>query len=464
MAKKSSSIAFLLDDRVSHDRVSILVRLLNQLAPHFELELIKSAETTEAQLLQKFTDTQYPLILAPLHRYFPWTRLENLLGVNRTSGPTLAGYFCEPIPSFQLPSPEGHSRRIILDFAHLEGNDLRILVNSLCIDRQRLGLTSLLESNTPLFSENWYENKGTGYLIDAVLGTHEISNGWSLRFPAIRIVLSALWALIFEEGSGRRDAPPPSDSTKRPPRAYFQAGSDSKLLVFRLYYPLAGVGNPKDILKAFWPDSHGSTESAQLLLRFGDFLRVHLIKETSEVELTVGFFPSACSEKAPQKLHTLWIEPLTSKLIEDPPYQLQSPSFPHIKPLRSLQPIGTSPSQDLALLQAAEKIKELRSIIEAKDLKIQELKTGGVGTAQPLPPVDAEGLLDAFQQKYFEAKYQIRKFEQRIQEIEKSGAAPGEMEDLQEKMKVLTQREREWVKRLASTLLAFRNDKPKANE
>ena len=121
--------------------------------------------------------------------------------------------FCEPRPFFDPPQPTGHLRQIILDFAHLNPHELLILVRSLVDENSRSGLKPLLEPNTTIYCESWYGGQGQGNRIDHVLGLYEVSRStWLKRSSAIRIVLSALWSLVYEEST-----PNPARSKRQKP-------------------------------------------------------------------------------------------------------------------------------------------------------------------------------------------------------------------------------------------------------
>jgi hypothetical protein len=385
--------------------------------------------------------------------------------MNRTSGPTFAGYFCEPIPFFQVIDLTSRSRKIILDFHYLSPAELTLLMRSLILDTQRAGLRPLVDAQTPLYCESWYGNQGQGTRIDHVLALPEIAKSeWIKRAPEIRILLSALWGMIYEEGPGKSETA--ASAIQRTPKAYFQIAASGQCLVFRLYYYTVPQCLPKDAVKLFSPDKSAPSKASQLLLRYSDFVRVHTIQETSDIEIVVGLFPSAPSEKAHDFVHTLWIEPLSARLISEPPYEAPSPANPHLRALPTvsapdnkprLVPTDPSGAKDRAIIDATSKIKDLRKKIEERESMIRELRSGGVGTAPPLPPPDAEGLLEAFQQRYFDARFQIRQFEVQIQEIEKKGGSPKEIQTLRLKMEALINREKAWIKKLVGTLETYKD-------
>jgi hypothetical protein len=359
-------------------------------------------------------------------------------------------------------------RRIILDFTSLEANEIANLLGSLAIDSQRSGIRPLLAAQTPIYSDTWFGNQGQGARIDQVLSIAEIAkSNWSKRAPSIRILLSAFWSLIYEEGSGKSELVQ-ANAGKSSPKAYFQIAADSNALCLRLYYYTLPHLSPKDALQQFWPNSNTPSRASQLLLRYADFVRIHSISETADVEIVVGLLPSAPAEKSIDNFRTLWIEPLAAKLLNSPPYEAPDPKSSGIRPLPPVASVassipitsteaqdGTSKSQR-ALASATAQILDLRKKLTEREDKIQELRSGGVGIANPTAPPDAENLLEAFQQKYFEAKFQIREFEIQIENLRKNGGTPEEIRELKLKMEALMNREKAWIKKLMGTLEEFR--------
>lgn len=470
--EKNLSIIFVLDERVSHERIAVLSRSIQGLMQNFTVEIIKGNEISEAQILEKMQTSAPHLILLPLHRYQSWNRIEGALGLNRTQGAAYAGYFCEPLPLYQLPDPNGQNRRIILDFVHLSALEIATLVRSLILDTRRTGLRPLLDANSLIYCESWYSNQGQGNRIDHVLGLPEISNTpWAKRSSSIRIILMALWTLVYEEGPGKTETVQAGGA--RPPKAYFQLGADNQSLVFRLYYYTVPHALPKDVVQQFWPDQTVSTKAAQLLLKYSDFVRVHSIQETSDIEVVIGLFHSAPSEKNHAQARTLWIEPLSARLISEPPFEAPGPQSPLLRALptvsfsdaklRVVDPNAGAKdaSRNRVILDATAKIKELKERVNEKEATIRELRSGGIGTAQPLPPPDPESLLEAFQERYMDARFQIRQFEVQIAELEKRKATPQEIETLKQKMDALMNREKAWIKKLMTTLEVFKDSQKK---
>lgn len=87
--------------------------------------------------------------------------------------------------------------------------------------------------------------------------------------------------------------------------------------------------------------------------------------------------------------------------------------------------------------------------------------------AEPNPKTsqesDPEELLEAFQKKYFEAKYQIRQFELQILDLQKRGSSPEAIKELQLKMEALLNREKAWIKKLMGTIEIFKEAKKKGS-
>ncbi len=468
-----ASILLITDERLSNEKAAILIRCLSRVRQNFTIETIQGHEITEEQLVQKLKQAKVQLILLPLHRYQTWNRIDGLLGTRRTSGPTVAGYFCEAVPFFALTDPTNQQRKIIFDFLNLTAEEILILVRSLLQESERSGIKPLLPPNTPIYCENWYGCQGQGNRTDYVLNIPEIiKSDWIKRSSSIRIILSALWGLVYEEGPGKVGYGQTSGSTIT--KAYLQLAASKQCLIFKLFYYTIPHQTPRDAIKQFWPDKTKPARPGQLLLKYADFLRVHTIHETSDIEIVVGLFPSAPAEVAPDQIHTLWIEPLSARLVSEPPYEAPGPHAPHLRalPVVSLESpkprivdklkSGPDPANDRIVHEATSKIRELKAVIREREATIQELRSGGVGSSPPLPPPDAEGLLEAFQLKYFEARFQIRQFEIQIHEIQKKGANSEQVKELRLKMEALANREKAWIKEIMKTLENYHqsNQKP----
>jgi hypothetical protein len=471
VSEKAGSIAFVIDERVSRERGALLTRIINSLRSVAQVELLGSG-ITEEELLKKLEVQSYQLVLVPWYRYMAWSRVEAFYGLTRTSGPTFAGYFCEPLLPYELGEQADHLRAILLDYSNLNTREAVLVTKSLLKDTRRTGIRPLLEPSTSIYCENWYGNQGLGLRIESILSLPEIANTieWSRRANCIRLCFMALWSLVYDSGPGKSELNQATAGS--PPKAYFQIGVDSHALVIRLCYSMPGW-TPKDALSEFWPNAKDATRGSQLLLKYADLVRVHSITGTLDVEVTATLFSSAPSERENQQVHTLWVEPIAVSLVSEVPFEAPNPNSPQLKPLpgvslNELKPRVSPEESDQAIrakerfiFEAATKIKALKDQISEKDEMIRELKIGGIGTSAPLPPADAENLLEAFQERYFEARLQIRQFEIQLNETS-SFAQKHELEALRTRMNNLIVREQGWIKKLAATIEMIRNERRKS--
>jgi hypothetical protein len=495
-SNRSGVIAIMVDERLSRERGAILTRIINSLRQFTKVELL-GGSITEDQLIKKMETTNYDLVLLPWYRYLSWSRAEAFWGLTRTSGPTLAGYFCEQLLPYEIGEHAEHLRGIFLDFANLQTGEVHTIFKSLYKDVHRSGIKPLIDPDAKIYVEHWYGNQGLGTRIDSVLGLSEFQDpAWAKRTSAMRICLSALWSLIYEDGPGKTEFN--QLTTANVPKAYFQIAADREVAVFRLGYSLPNSSS-KDAIAVFWPNPKLPAAPAQLLLKYADFVRVHSVAGTNDIEVVVGFFPSAVAEQAHGQVHTLWVEPIAANLFTEPFFEAPGPNSPRLRPLphgsayvkdprdnniRAVNSPGSAANQNSGPIlrpstgaanqnsglvprpvttttaateeQPTAKIIELLSIIQKREATIQELKSGGVSTAQPLAPPDPESLPEAFQERYFDAKYQIRQLELEIVALEKRNATPEEINNLKQKMAALANREASWIRKLASTIETFR--------
>jgi hypothetical protein len=469
LPRKPGTVLLVLDERLSREKTVLLNRVINTLRTFTTVEVLPGT-VEETALLAKMEKGNYDIAFLPWHNYLSATRVEAHWGLTRTSGPTVAGYFCEAVYPKDLSEHPENLRAILFDFANLQSAEIAVLVKSLQKDSLRSGIKPLLDLDAKIYVENWYGSQGLGNRVDSILGLSELSDAkWMKRSNSMRICLNALWSLIYEEGPGKGDLTPNLFA----PKAYFQVACDRDKTVFRLCYTTTNGCSPKEAMTGYWPNSKSPTSPTQLLLRYGDALRVHTFANTQDIEIVVTFFPSAPSEQAHGQLHTVWIEPLAQNLFTEPAYEAPGPASPRLRPLptgmsaevtqlRSLQAsLQTAPQPAQANSGELAKVIELQSILQKKEETIQELKSGGVGTAAPLPPPDAESLLEAFQEKYFDARFQIRQLELEIVALEKRGATPEELTNIRQKMEALANRESAWIKKLAGTIEMFKTARKK---
>lgn len=452
LPRKPGAVCVVLDPRLSRERTALLNRVINTVLRTFTTVEVLSEKTTEEKLLQAMESKKFDLAIVPWHSYLEWNRAEAFWGASRTSGPTLVGYFAEPLPRSSLGECGERMRGIFLDFMNLSGKELSLLVKTLQKDELRSGLRPLVDPDAKIYVENWYGSQGLGSRIDSILGLPEFTADprWAARGNAMRICINAFWSLVYEEGPGKG-----AQAATSSPKAYFQVACDRETAIFRICYQMPNW-TPKAALANFWPSGNSPTSATQLILQYADFARVHTFTNSPEIEIVAGFVPSAPSEYAHGQLHTLWIEPLAETLFSETPGEAPGPANPRLRPLAN-----ASQPQDTALRAVSPNVIELEAKLKEKESQIQELRAGGVGTAGPLPPPEPEQLIEAFQERYFDARFQIRQLELEIVAMETRGATDEEITNIRQKMEALANRERVWIKKLADTLATYKSAKRK---
>lgn len=397
---RRGKISFVLDERLSRDRMKSITRIAAALRPFADVDVLPGT-TTEEDAIKKTQEQQYSLLLAPWYRYAEWKRVDALFGQNRSQGPTFAGYFADSLKLKDLKEPPPYFRSILLDFYQATTEESALLVRSLAFDELRSGVRPLLKPDTPVYADLWSAQASLGSKVDVVLSLPELQNtDWLKRSMAIQICMNALWSMV----------------TQGSQKAIFQVGVDPQCLVLRVCTEISGFSTPKELVKGFWKNGEAGAHPVQVIQQFSDFFRVHPIADTRDVEITIGFLASAPSEKTPHEFHTLWIEPIARDLvIENPMTMKQSPwirmlpSTPVIPARATTDP--NADRKDKFLFEAAQKIKEMRKELAEKDETILELKSGGIGTAAPAAafaaPPEAEELLETLQERFLDLEHEI---------------------------------------------------------
>jgi hypothetical protein len=289
---------------------------------------------------------------------------------------------------------------------------------------------------------------GLGFRIDSILELNEIaSTHWNKRANTIRILMSALWSLIFDNGPGKADRG--KMGSEKPPRGYFEVSADTQGLGLRLCYVEPGW-KVKDVLHQFWPGALTPSTAGQVLLQYADFLRVHVDPENSEIEVTVMLYPSAPSERANDSLRTLWIEPLShltrlERFTEAPETQES-----YHKPLVT--------NHDL-IGRAAEKIDLLKKELSEKTGEIQNLKSkGNISENIFIYPAGLNGdqLLEIFNRRVTESKMKIKSLQSQILLLRKDRNEDRlEATRLMQEIREHAASQKSWITKISETIESY---------
>jgi len=471
-------ILFMPDESLPKERQRAVAQTMSILRRFAKVEFL-DGHTHQRDVLRRIEKLHFDLLLVPWHRYLKWNKVDGHLGLTRDSGTAFAGYFGDAIDAGAIEEISSRIRMILLDFYQLRSQELNRIILALAQDTWRSGIRPLVDFGTKIYSESWYGHLQRDTRSDVILKLPEVVEGdWVARRNSIRICLSALWSLVYEEGPGKGTFIQAMSGVA--PRAYFQLGASAQALFLRLCYSKPSW-NSVDVLKAFWPGTQAPSSSSQLLLRFADFVRVHTITEQKELEVVVGFWKSAPAEKDFHQLRTIWVGPLSERLVQDIPYESPGPQAPHLValPTPELENPGTA-KKDAITVRAGAKpqpmveasvtnVRQLMQEIESQKKRIDELKAGGVGSPHTFKIPEAENLIEAFHERFFEAQYQIRQFQLEIMAIQdgEGGAnqPPEKINDLKRRMQELAEREKGWIESLGKILHEVKKNRqgPKAS-
>jgi hypothetical protein len=193
------------------------------------------------------------------------------------------------------------------------------------------------------------------------------------------------------------------------------------------------------------------------------------VGETHDVEIVAALFKPAPADKAPEQIQTLWIEPLSSKLFEELPYEKPGPNKPHLRPLTAAIPQRPDEVASAARAQSIEElniqIRELRRALREKEVQVDELRAGGLGK-QAAPP-DADGLLDAFIEHFYSARLRVQGIQSKIAETSAASSNPRkvvELAELDRQLKSVVARQDAWVRKLADLIKLYAEDRKKLKQ
>lgn len=449
---KPFTIGFVTDPSLSRERTQIALRSLHTLRNVADIRYYPG-NAGESELLERVRREALDLLLLPWHLYLQFQKIEAHFGLTRTYGPTVVGYFAEDLSTAEIQEEDHHFRAILLDLNRLQTEEVSRILRSLLRDSTRWGLRPQLLPSTPLHFESWSAQVGLGFRIDTVLGLPEIASGpWSKRGNSIRILISALWSLIFDHGPGKVDQQ--RSSLSRTPRAYFEVGADSQGLGLRLCYSEPGW-KVKDVLHQFWPGAMSPSHAGQVLHQYSDFLRVHVDPETNELEVVSFLYPSAPAEQGGDVLRTLWIEPLSRLTRLERSLEDAETQEPHHRPLITHhQLIGN----------AAEKIDELKKALAEKEERIETLESRRNVTEQIFVypnGLDGEQLLDLMNRRIAESKLRIKSLQAQIAGLRKDHPSDvNESTRLIREIRELAAQQKSWISRISALIGQHEESEP----
>ncbi len=456
-----------IDSRLTGIKRQLLAEKLQILSKTAQLELL-GPTTTEDEVIALFKTNPYHLILVPWHVYVTWGKMDTFLGSTRTSGAVFAGYMAENV---LYPDVEGKKpssvRATLVDFSTLSSFEILSMIRTLCEGASRTGIRPFLEANTPIYTETWLGNQGMGLRADSVGQLSEIQeHDWQERLNAVRICLTALWSLVYEEGPGKTQVGQPTHS--KAPKAYFQVAVDSHFIVMRLCLSMYNW-KPGDVVNTFWPRIAEPSSNIHLLTAYSDFVRIMSVANTNDVEIVVGFAKSAPSRKAYRSVRTLITDIVSQdSVIENPSQTSQNPNYrtlPNIVVQMSKQKERSADFQrvrDRALTDSNELVRSLRKEIFEKDQYLKELRMGGVGQISQAPLPEVEALLDAFKERLEQSQFEIDQISEKIKDLQAAHAPEQECLLVKTRMDVLKHNQLKWITQLSEILRFYRNQVPLA--
>ncbi len=436
------------DPRLSRERTEMLMRQLQSLRRLAQVEILREPPE-EAKVLERLDRQPCQLLLLPWHLHLSWHRVEAHFGITRLRGPTSAGYIAEPLYSTELEhASEGFNRSLLVDTLNLRQGELSHIFRSVLHDELRTGIRPWLESRTPSYFEAWYSGHGLGYRLDQCLKIPGSAEWAEARGTPIRLAITALWALVYEEGPGKSELI--NNVHARVPKASFQVACDEKAYVLRLGYRQRGR-SPAQLVRQFRHDSMAPSHPAQLLIKHADLVRVQVVPETGDTEVTVVFFPSAVAETHPDEAHSIWVAPIASSLLIEKFYQEPTAGDPLLLPLplpANLVP-GQPPSAmndraqyDKRIYEAAIKVRDLRETLAQREEEIRELRAGGVGLPQEwTEPAGSDDLIDALRDRLQQDAQAIEDLEAQLASLETT--EPGSLQAVQLKRRLAELRQQE---------------------
>lgn len=345
--KATPKIAFIFDDRLSHDRKMVFSRVITILKAKYHFEVLSSS-FTEKDLIDHLKEHEYAMILLPWHKYLSWKKIESHFGSMRLQGPTVAGYFADAVLPFELSHMPPFNRMILLDLYRFDQFEMEMVLGALIPPSKRSGFTGIFQKNTPIYFSDWFDyDSSSTRCIDAVMNSSLLhSSQWNQRAHSLRLSLTSLWSLCF---SNRRSYP------NNTPCAFLEIAEHHKCLVVKLAFESSEL-TLKNVMECLWPNGEKRHESISELKKHTDFLRVQFFPESHTIEITAFYMHEAPVIHFPGEVRGFWIEPLKNNFV-------QSAEADHFM---KRQPLSRSSEEQVTdqLHEVLERLRALHSVVK----------------------------------------------------------------------------------------------------
>lgn len=467
------TIALVTDERLSRERQSMLFRVVAILSTFAKVEVI-SGHSSEEEVLKQIEIKNCGLVLAPWYHYLKWTRIDAFFGLSRTSGPTFAGYHAEPLAPQEISDAGLPIRGILIDLGpSASKTEIQRVVRSILVDNFRTGLRPLIDANSPIYVEPWTNGHTLGRVVDSFFAIPELKHSdWLKRSSSIRLALMGMWNLVFPDG---QTPGLPASST----RAHFMAAVDRNILAMRLCFSIPAC-TPRTAIQLLWPkgvrepSDLGVVHARDLLGRSCDLIRAHTIAGTQDIEIVGAMFSH--SETEPRRsgnVHHLWIEPVAGEIVQELPDSTSDKNHPFPRPTGVAAEPAPAPAnldrhhsdaevqdaKDRFITEASQKVRKLQQIIEDREMLLRELRSGGIGVSSPLPPPDADALLDALWERVQECEHRLFLYRDELMDLKSQNRPAEKLEAIQQRIDRLQFNLIEWEKKFEWILAHLRKTK-----
>lgn len=430
--KRLGQVAFVLDDRLSRDHTRILLRVVNLIRSQAQVELIST--NSEDEVLKRLESVPYKMVFAPWYNYVKWKRVDSYFGPRRSSGSVFMGYVAQPTDFSEITTPPDFQRSLIFDFCKLTDQEILYHVVAAGIEESRSGHFSLHEpvkkNNLKVYVDVWKSDSTLGHRIDSIFKLPELKESpWVKRSLSIQLLLQAFYELIFPvQSAGGLADQISGQKSGQAVKAVLQIGISEAAFTLRLCASRFRI-TQLDWQKRLFSHISGPSSPEVVIRKNADFFKTLYVPDSTEAELVAALTLSAPQESNPNGIRTLWIDQLAPKFWKEPlipdenilPEIYQMFPRPTNSGTASTPTLGStnlSPSQLAELKSKMQKtqiqISQLSEEIRIRDVFIQELKTGGVGSVQKFDPPGVIELIDALEDRFKILQFQIADLEQEI--------------------------------------------------
>ncbi|MBN21550.1 MAG: hypothetical protein CL678_09715 [Bdellovibrionaceae bacterium] len=449
-----SKILWINDGDLSREQQHAL-RAMSQTLDKTHKIFFKPEVKNEDEIIKILQSEKFSLTLLPVKLYCEYKRVEGFWGVNRTQGPLVAGYTFQPFNDSQFKFEMHYPRSLFLNFSPDYRQHTLKWIKLLSHEDLKSGLIPMYPKGT-IFHKDIFSSSDIDLFYQSIREKDFWDNDqWKDQDLDIRICLESVKEMIFNKMNFGQ-----STSEKR---AAIQAVADSESIAFRACFTQNSWKTPKDIIPHLWFSYESKSPALSSLQRYSDWAKIIQIADSKNYEFCFGHYLIKKNRSTQSKIKTLWVDALDGRRVTE----TYSPEKTNKKYIvienETLKPKENPNQKKLPDPEIIKTLNLLKNEVAQQKKLIQELKSGGIGTNFQFSPLTGIDLLDQFEEKLNESRYQYLELLNQFKSIQNTPSSL-EFKRLEKEIKNHKKEMQNWFEKLSKIVLSFKSLKKASGE